>query len=73
MFEVIISAVNTGRVQRCTVATREQAETCIEDFMQGGFRPRNPRNYRVEVHAVAPPGPTTLALGVRPLSPEAAA
>jgi hypothetical protein len=78
MLEVIISAVNTGRVQRRTVATREQADRYIARFMEGGFRTRNPRDYRIEVHtrpapSAAQPSSTTIPLGARAVSPEAAA
>lgn len=50
MFEVIISSVATGRVQRKVLETREQADRHIERFLHGGRRPRSPRNYRIEVY-----------------------
>jgi hypothetical protein len=50
MFEVIISNINTGRVTRKLLGSRELADRYVEDFMSGGAFPRTPRNYRVEIH-----------------------
>jgi hypothetical protein len=49
MFEVIISTVNTGRIQRKTFANHDQADAYVERFLNGGPRPRSLRDYRVEV------------------------
>ncbi len=81
MFEVIISAVNTGRVQRKVFETPEQADKYIDRFMSQlvCHRPRNPRNYRVEVHTrlappvAAQPAPATVPLSAHAVSPGAAA
>jgi hypothetical protein len=56
MFEVIISNVNTGRVWRRLFDSREEADARVDRFFEGGpFKPRNRRNYRVEVyHRLAP-------------------
>jgi hypothetical protein len=64
MFEVIISAVKTGRVQRKVFARRAEADQCValhEDRIINALR-RNGRplnrslaDYRVEVRYLAPP------------------
>ncbi|MCI0460880.1 MAG: hypothetical protein L0Z62_28360 [Gemmataceae bacterium] len=74
MFEVIISAVNTGRVQRKVFETPEQADAYIDRFMHGGFGNRNPRNYRVEVHTrLTEHAPTLAPVSARAVSSEVAA
>jgi hypothetical protein len=66
MFELIISSVKTGRVQRKLFRTREQADRYLDKFLgprppHPDGRPRPPRclcDYRVEVEYRAAPAPT---------------
>ena len=53
MFEVIISNVNTGRVERKTFDTREDASRYADRRIRTGWR--EPRNHRVEIHHREPP------------------
>jgi hypothetical protein len=56
MFELVISNVNTGRVLRSFFETRAQAEAHFDGFLDyfghrpENRRPRNRRDYRVEVY-----------------------
>jgi hypothetical protein len=50
MFEVIISNVNTGRVERKTFASRDQANTHADRRLARLAGKRSHSNYRVEVH-----------------------
>jgi hypothetical protein len=51
MFEVIISSVNTGRVRRKLLDSREEADRFIDRFLvnPNGPRERSRRDYRIEV------------------------
>jgi hypothetical protein len=53
MFEVIISSVRTGRVFRKLFDSRDEVDHHVDQFMEGPNReprkPRNRRDYRVEV------------------------
>jgi hypothetical protein len=55
MFEVIISLVKTGRVERLAFATREEAERHVarreETYLTGrGAAKRSLRDLRMEIH-----------------------
>jgi hypothetical protein len=50
MFEVIISNVNTGRVERKTFASRDQANQHADRRVSRLAGKRSHANYRVEVH-----------------------
>jgi hypothetical protein len=52
MFEVIISAIRTGKVERKRFGTREEADGYVEHFMSRRFGKarRSVRDYRVEVN-----------------------
>ena len=58
MFEVIISNVNTGRVERKSFETREQANNYANRRINSGWR--KPRNHRVEIYHREPPTLCTL-------------
>ena len=62
MFEVIISHVRNGRVQRGYFGTRDEADQYIAGFALRLAFPKNPRHkskpmrdYRIEVHHRAAP------------------
>jgi hypothetical protein len=69
MFELIISNVRTGRVQRKFFPTRGAADRAVarhEERLTGGKRPRSLGEYRVEVRyrddlAAQRPAPLVLA------------
>jgi hypothetical protein len=53
MFEVIVSHIRTGRVQRKVFASRDKAERHIarkEEQLLSGKRPQSLRDYRMEIH-----------------------
>ena len=50
MFEVIISNVNTGRVERKSFASRDQANAHADRRLARLAGRRSHANYRVEVH-----------------------
>jgi hypothetical protein len=53
MFEVIISHIKTGRVQRKVFDSRDEAERHIarkEELLLYGKRPRSLRDFRMEIH-----------------------
>ena len=56
MFEVVISNVNTGHVQRQSFATREAADRYVDRWSaRVSARPRgSTRSYRVEVYHQSP-------------------
>jgi hypothetical protein len=61
MFEVIISSVKTGRVQRKQFATRDAADAHVrrhEDKLTMAQRPRSLGDFRVEVRHVPLAVPT---------------
>jgi hypothetical protein len=68
MFEVIISVVTTGRVQRRTFRTRDQAGQYVNERLdQWADRGRSARDLRVEIVAREP------APAVTPFQPQRAA
>ncbi len=50
MFEAIISSVVTGRVHRKCFDTWDEADRYADQWMFQGVRPKNRRDYRVEIH-----------------------
>ena len=50
MFEVIISNVNTGRVERKTFASRDRANQHADRRLSRLAGKRSHANYRVEIH-----------------------
>ena len=60
MFEVIISNVNTGRVERQTFASRDQANSHADRRLARLAGKRSHSNYRVEVHHRDLPAPRPL-------------
>jgi hypothetical protein len=53
MFEVIVSHIKTGRVQRKVFDSRDEAERHLarkQDQLVSGKRPRSLGDYRMEIH-----------------------
>ncbi len=59
MFEVIISNANTGRVERRTFGSRDQANAHADRRLARLAGKRSHANYRVEVHHRELPAPRT--------------
>ena len=56
MFEVIISTVDTGRVQRRTFATRDEASRFVNQQQdRWSARGLSARGYRIEIEHHEPP------------------